>query len=148
LHAQSHTPFDQFAVKFELATDKNDQAAFGESQFPKPLEKTFPNLGKLSVYEGKTIIRVPVTVSADAKTGALKLSGNVTFQACDENSCFPPETINYSIDTKVVAAGDAVTANPDYPVEEKKPATEPTTMPAAKTEATPPAAVNGQTTIF
>ena len=139
LHAQSHTPFDEYAIKFDLTPDKNDQASFGTTVFPPGQEKTFPNLGKLSVYEGKTIIRVPVTINTDAKPGALKLSGSVTFQACNEVSCFPPETITFSIDTTVVAADAEVKANPDYP-EDKTPATpeaKPTTKPAA---AVPPAA--------
>lgn len=151
LHAQSHTPFDEFAIKFELATDKSDQVSFGEARYPDPLVKTFPNLGKLSVYEGKTIIRVPVTINADAKPGALKLSGNVTFQACNADTCFPPETINFSVDTKVVAAEQPVTANPDYPAEQNSaPAAAPTTAPAAHAE-TPPAvqtADSASSTIF
>jgi thiol:disulfide interchange protein DsbD len=151
LHAQSHTPIDEYAIKFEVATDKNDQAGFGGVEYPKPLEKTFPALGKMSVYVGRTIVRVPVTIGADAKPGALKLSGNVTFQACDDNSCFPPETVNWSISTTVVPADQPVQANPDYPAEKKDqaPTTAPTTAPAAKADVTlirP--AVEGQTAIF
>ena len=154
LHAQSHTPVDEYAIKFEVATDKNDQAAFGAVEYPKPLEKTFAALGKMSVYVGRTIVRVPVTIGADAKPGALKLSGNVTFQACDDNSCFPPETVNWSISTTVVPADQAVKANADYPADKKEtgPTTGPTTAPAVKADATPPSAspapVEGQTTIF
>ncbi len=140
LHAQSHTPVDAYAIKFELATDKNDQADFGTTRFPDATEKTFPNLGKLSVYEGKNVVRVPVTIHKDAKTGDLKLSGNVTFQACNDDTCFPPETINFSVNTKVVPTGDVVSDNPDYPAEKTKP----TTMPAAAPVAPAPPAAKGQ----
>ncbi len=133
LHAQSHTPVDDYAVKFDLATDKNPQADFGATRFPDPTIKTFPNLGKLSVYEGKNVIRVPVTIHGDAKTGDLKLSGSVTFQACNDDTCFPPETVNFSVDTKVVAAGDAVTPNADYPADKNPPTTLPAAAPAAPT---------------
>jgi hypothetical protein len=139
LHAQSHAPFDPDAVKFELTTDKNNQASFGEIQYPPGLEKTFPNLGKLSVYEGQTIVRIPVMVSADAKSGAIKLSGQITFQACNEESCFPPETVKYSVDTAVVPADQAVNPNPDYPAMKttESPTSAPTTEPAAKASIAP-----------
>ncbi len=137
LHVQSHTPVDEFAIKFEAATDKSDQFTPGEIQYPAGEIKNYAALGKLSVYQGKAIVRIPVTIGSDAKPGPLTISGSVTYQACNDDSCFPPETVKFSVDTNIVPADQAVKPNPDYPAD-KKATTVPTTMPA-QGAITPPA---------
>ena len=79
LHAQSHTPLDEYAIPLVVTPNKNDLAKFGDVEYPPALEKVFPNLGKLSVYEGKTVIQIPVTIDAWAKPGPLTFSGKVFF---------------------------------------------------------------------
>jgi thiol:disulfide interchange protein DsbD len=135
LHAQSHTPVDEYAIKFELTPKKNELASFGDVQYPPGIDRTFPNLGKLNVYLGKTVFLVPVEIKTDAKPGPLTLAGSVFFQACNDDACFPPEKIKYSVDTAVVGGDVAVTPNPAFdgtiPKHITAPATGPTTAPAA-----------------
>jgi thiol:disulfide interchange protein len=137
LHAQSHTPVDDFAIKFELKPDKSSAATFGDVIYPAGIDQTYPSLGKLNVYEGKTVIQVPVTIASDAKTGAITLTGKVRFQACNNDTCFPPENVKFSIATNVVAADQAVEHNPAFDQAVAPPV--PTTGPAA----TQPASVAG-----
>jgi thiol:disulfide interchange protein len=63
-------------------------------------------------------VRVPVTVAASAAPGPVTLSGRVSFQACDDTACFPPERDSFAAEVNVVA-GPA-----------SQPATAPATQPA------------------
>ena len=148
LHAQSHTPVDEFAIKFELSGDENPKVKFGDVQFPAAKELVLPELGKLSVYQGKTVFLLPVTIASDAKPGPLKISGQVTYQACNDVSCFGPENPVFSINTQVVPAEQAVTKNPAFPEVPviQDPTTKPATQPAAKPAAVTPTPGGGNTT--
>jgi thiol:disulfide interchange protein DsbD len=115
LHAQSHTPVDDYAIKFEVTPGKSDAVDWGEVKYPAGLEKTFPNLGKLNVYEGKTVIELPLKIKPGMKPGPLTLAGTVHFQACNEETCFPPEDVKFSVQTTVVPAASTTAANNDFP---------------------------------
>jgi thiol:disulfide interchange protein DsbD len=115
LHAQSHTPSDPSYIQFVLTPTADPSATWGDVQYPAGKDITLPELGKLNVYVGKTIILIPVTISADAKAGPLALTGKVFFQACNDTTCFRPETIQFSVDAPVLAAGVPAVANPLFP---------------------------------
>ena len=40
---------------------------FGEVEYPTGHDEEYPGLGKLNVYTGKVVVRVPVEVKPDAK---------------------------------------------------------------------------------
>ena len=104
LHAQSHTPLDENFIKFEIKPDANPAVTFGDPKYPPGKVENYPALGKLSVYTGQVVFYIPVTVKADAKPGPLEITGKLTFQACDDKVCFPPESPRFSIKTEIVAA--------------------------------------------
>ena len=111
LHAQSHTPLDENFIKFEIKPDANPSVSFGEPKYPPGKVEDYPALGKLSVYTGRVVTYVPLAVKPDAKPGPIELTGKVTFQACDDKVCFPPESPRFTIKTQIVAAGTAATPN-------------------------------------
>ena len=110
LHAQSHRPLDPYAVKCELTLANVPGIVFGQIEYPKGTEAEFPALGKLSVYTGRVIILVPVTPTADAKPGPIKLSGSVQLQVCNGETCFAPEEDDFNVDTAVADAGTPIDA--------------------------------------
>jgi thiol:disulfide interchange protein DsbD len=107
-HAQSHTPLDEFAIKCELKLDAASGIEFGEAVYPAGKIQDYPQLGKLSIYSGRAIIIVPITVSKDAKVGPISLSGKVTMQICNDDTCFPPEDVAFSVNTTNVPVGASV----------------------------------------
>ena len=107
-HAQSHTPLDDSAIKCELTLDPVPGITFGDIAYPDGKVEEYPQLGKLSVYTGKTIIYVPVTVTGSAPPGKIKLTGKLEMQICDNNTCFPPDSDVVSVDTEIVPEGTAV----------------------------------------
>ncbi len=108
-HAQSHTPLDDNLVKFAVQIDPFDSVNFGQPAYPPGLKETYPKLGTLSVYQGKITVYVPVRVGKPAP-GPAKLTGSVTAQLCDDSTCFQPASTAFSLDTRIVAAGESVEA--------------------------------------
>jgi DsbC/DsbD-like thiol-disulfide interchange protein len=50
----------------------------------------------VNVYEGKATIAVPFSVAKAAKPGKQKLTANVGYQTCNDQTCLPPETVPVS----------------------------------------------------
>ena len=111
LHAQSHTPLKDNLIAFDVKLDANPAVTIGDPIFPEAELHEYPALGKLSVYTGRVIVYVPVTVKADAPPGPLKLTGRATYQICDDKACFQPERPKFEIDANVAAAGESVQPN-------------------------------------
>ena len=110
-HAQSRTPSQDYLIKFDIKLDENEALTFGEPVFPKGHDEEYPGLGKLNVYTGTVVIRVPVEVKADAKQGDVKITGKLTYQICDDKACYPPESPKFEIRSKVVEKGAEVRPN-------------------------------------
>lgn len=72
---------------------------------------------KYAVYEGRVAILVPVTVASDAAPGEYDLAIDLTFQACDDQTCLAPagETLRATltvIATGAVPSGEVAEADP------------------------------------
>ena len=107
-HAQSRTPTQEYLIKFDVTLEENPAVTFGEVIYPTGKEETYPQLGKLSVYTGRVVVYIPFEIKPDAKPGAPKIAGRLTYQICDDKSCFPPERPKFTIETRVAAPGEAV----------------------------------------
>jgi thiol:disulfide interchange protein len=107
-HAQSRTPLEDFYVKFDAKLDEHPALKFGDPVYPKGEEKTYPALGKLSVYEGQVVVHIPVEVKADAPPGPVKIAGKLKYQICNDQLCFPPESPKFTVETKVVGKDEKV----------------------------------------
>jgi thiol:disulfide interchange protein DsbD len=138
-HAQSHTPSSDDYIPTELTLDPASGIDFGKPIYPPGIEENYPALGKLNVYEGKVTIFVPLQVKADAAAGSATIKGKLRYQICDDRQCYMPETSPVKLETKIVAAGDAVSpANAElfagYQPSASAEAPPPTTQPYRVTE--------------
>jgi hypothetical protein len=74
----------------------------GAVKYPKGQEKSFVFADKpLSVYEGTVAVQVALKAEGGAKPGARSLSAQLHVQACDEQVCYPPGTIDLTIPVEV-----------------------------------------------
>jgi thiol:disulfide interchange protein DsbD len=64
----------------------------------------------LSVYDGTVTIRLPVSVTSGAAPGARSLAGKLRFQACNDQLCLPPSTVEFKLAVDVASAGGGATA--------------------------------------
>ena len=85
----------------------------GFAEWPE-LHGVKANLGEgektYAVYEGRAVIRVPVTVAADATPGEYSFGLVVDYQACDDTQCLMPETVQPEVVINILAAN-----TPDLP---------------------------------
>lgn len=55
----------------------------------------------LSVYSGKLVLKVPITVSAVAKLKSVRLRGKFRFQPCNDSICFFPVSLPIEIPIEI-----------------------------------------------
>ncbi len=68
-HAQSHTPHSENLIPCTVRMEEAAGVEFGDAVYPAGKDETYPDLGVVSVYTGKTIIYVPLKVQCGRKGG-------------------------------------------------------------------------------
>jgi thiol:disulfide interchange protein len=110
LHAQSHHPNIPDMIAFDVQLDPNPAIDASAAIYPADQIFTISGLGPQPVYTGHVIVYVPFTVKPNAKLGSITLSGKATWQACNENVCFPPQkNATFSVQAQIVDASAAPT---------------------------------------
>ncbi|MGC4030326.1 MAG: protein-disulfide reductase DsbD family protein [Tepidisphaeraceae bacterium] len=120
LHAQSNKPSSEDYIPFTVTMKPAAGIKFGEVVYPPGEDKTYELLGKLNVYTGRVVVKVPLTAEAGT-TGPITISGFARYQACNDTACFPPKRLPIQV---VLTVGDGPPAT-------SQPTTKPTTAPAA-----------------
>ncbi len=93
LHVQSSKPLDKFLVATKLDVETPSGMMVGPISYPRPLMRNLKfSKAAVAVYEGKAMIRFNVTVPANYSGGSGEIKGKLRFQACNDDSCFPPVT--------------------------------------------------------
>ena len=93
LHVQSSKPLDKFLVATKLDVETPAGMKVGPISYPRPLMRKLKfSKGNVAVYEGKSMIRFNVTVPPGYSGGSGEIKGKLRFQACNDESCFPPVT--------------------------------------------------------
>jgi thiol:disulfide interchange protein DsbD len=93
LHVQSHRPLDKFLIGTKLDVETRTGMNVGAISYPRALVKQLKFSKKpVAVYEGRVMIRFNVTVPANYSGGSGEIKGKLLFQACNDESCFPPVT--------------------------------------------------------
>ena len=93
LHVQSNKPLDKFLVATKLDVETPSGMNVGPITYPRALMRKLKfSKNTVAVYEGKTMIRFNVTVPANYSGGSGDIKGKLRFQACNDESCFPPVT--------------------------------------------------------
>ena len=93
LHVQSSKPLDKFLIPTKLDVETPSGMKVGPISYPRALMRNLKfSKGAVAVYEGKAMIRFNVTVPANYSGGSGDIKGKLRFQACNDESCFPPIT--------------------------------------------------------
>jgi thiol:disulfide interchange protein DsbD len=93
LHVQSSKPLDKFLVATKLDVETPPGMNVGPIIYPRALTRKLKfSKNNVAVYEGRTTIRFNVTVPANYSGGSGEIKGKLRFQACNDESCFPPVT--------------------------------------------------------
>ena len=93
LHVQSSKPLDKFLVATKLDVETPSGMQVGPISYPRAQMRNLKFSKKaVAGYEGRAILRFNVTVPANYSGGAGEIKGKLRFQACNDESCFPPMT--------------------------------------------------------
>jgi thiol:disulfide interchange protein DsbD len=106
------------SADYLIATDLRSEAPAGfktgEVAYPKGELHTFSFSKKpLNVYEGKVVLRADVTALPDAPLGAQHIPLKLRYQACSNEVCLPPVTLD--VDVPVNVASSPTSARPAHP---------------------------------
>jgi thiol:disulfide interchange protein DsbD len=93
LHVQSSKPLDKFLIATKLEVETPSGMQVGPVIYPRAVMRKLKFSKRMvAVYEGRAVVRFNVTVPASYSGGSGEIKGKLRFQACDDDSCFPPVT--------------------------------------------------------
>ncbi len=109
-HVHSDKPLDEFLIPTRLQIEPTAGFSVGEIVYPKPIliDAGFSD-EKLAVFEEKFALGARIVVDASVAPGEYTVPASLRYQACDDEKCLPPKTIQVPLTLKVVAAGASVT---------------------------------------
>ena len=114
-HINARKPSAEYLIPTDLRA--NLPAGFksaGEVSYPQGELHTFTfTKTPLNVYQDKVVLRVPLAAQSDAPLGAQKISLKLRYQACSQEVCLPPVTLD--VDAPVTIAATAANSRPAHP---------------------------------
>ncbi len=94
-HLQSAHPLDKYLLPTKLSAKPVPALKFGAPTYPKAriitVSKEMSPKGKLAVYVGRVVMRLPFTVAAGAAPGPRTIHVQLLSQACNARACSLPE---------------------------------------------------------
>lgn len=97
-HVNANPPTFPYLKATEVEFPQTPAVSVSFIVYPDPLTKKFEFADKpLAVYEGTTTIKVKLKADKSAQLGAQNLSGKLRVQACDEQVCYAPGTLDVSL---------------------------------------------------
>jgi thioredoxin:protein disulfide reductase len=93
LHVQSSKPLDKYLIATKLDVETPSGMKVGPVSYPRAVMRNLKfSKGAVAVYEGRATLRFNVTVPANYGGSSGEIRGKLRFQACNDESCFPPVT--------------------------------------------------------
>ena len=92
-HANSNRPLERFLIATQLQIEAPQGIRVGPILYPRAILRSLKfSKNKVSVFEGRTTIRFSVTVPRGFKGNSAELKARLKYQACNDDTCFPPQT--------------------------------------------------------
>ena len=93
-HVNANPATFDYLIATELSIDKSEGITFGKPVYPASEKRKFQFADQpLAVYEGNVQIKVSLQAASTAAKGKRTLAIHLRVQACDEEKCFPPDTL-------------------------------------------------------
>ena len=109
-HVNSSQPLAPELIPTQLHFSLPGEIALGKMQYPAGKLMSFPfdPSTKLSVYSGDLAIKGVVLAPGQASSGTYTIHGELKYQACDNNACYPPKKLPFAFNVKVGSGGKSV----------------------------------------
>jgi hypothetical protein len=102
-HINSSKPLEQELIPTQLHFSLPGEIAVGKMQYPAGKLMSFPfdPSTKLSVYSGDFVVRGLLIAPTKAATGTYTVHGELKYQACDNNACYPPKKLPFTFNVRI-----------------------------------------------
>jgi len=97
-HVNANPATFSYLIPTEVTAENSEQINVDKAIYPAAQTKKFQFAEKpLAVYEGEIQIKIPLRAKANSAKGSTSLPIKVRVQACDNEQCFPPATLNTTL---------------------------------------------------
>jgi DsbC/DsbD-like thiol-disulfide interchange protein len=101
-HVNANPPTFSYLKATTLELPTSEGVSLGSVSYPKALQKKFAFAEKeLAVYEGETELKAALKIDKTAPRGERSIPAQLRIQACDDQVCYPPGTIAFSIPVNI-----------------------------------------------
>jgi len=101
-HVNANPPTFPYLKATELEITPADGVSVEFMTYPDALTKKFAFAEKpLAVYEGATAVKARLKADKSSKPGAHNLSAKLRVQACDEQVCYAPGTLDVNVPVNI-----------------------------------------------
>ena len=116
-HINSNQPKSELLIPTTLKLEPpSDLASEGVTYPPgKDLSFPFDPSEKLNVYSDEFTVRAKLSADRKASPGNFTVHGQLNYQACSDNACFPPKNIPLQFDVKVSRPSTGHRGTPQSP---------------------------------
>lgn len=107
-HVNAREKSEEYLIATDLKAQLPTGFTAGEVVYPKGKLETFTFSKKpLNVYQGKVILRLPVTALETAPLGEQHIPLKLRYQACSTELCLPPTTVPLDAVVNIAASPSA-----------------------------------------
>lgn len=93
LHVQSDTPRDPSLIATKLTLSPPPGVSVRRTSYPKATDLTQRGSAEpLAVFSGTFDVDVDVAIARSVRPGTLEIPGELRYQSCTDQVCFPPST--------------------------------------------------------
>jgi hypothetical protein len=101
-HINANPPTYPYLKATELEIAPADGVSAGPVTYPSPINREFPFAEKpIAVYEGQAELKTTLRADKSAKKGERGIPAKLRIQACDNQVCYPPGTIDLRIPVNI-----------------------------------------------
>jgi len=101
-HINANPPTYPYLKATELEISPAEGISVAFVTYPKALNKKFPFADKpLAVYEGETGLKATLKTDKAAKPGQQSISARLRIQACDDQVCYAPGTLQLDLPVNI-----------------------------------------------
>jgi DsbC/DsbD-like thiol-disulfide interchange protein len=97
-HVNANPPSFPYLRATEITVQTGDGLSVGFITYPTALTKKFSFADQpLAVYEGNAVVKVMLKATASATKGQRSLPAKIQIQACDDQVCYAPGSLELSL---------------------------------------------------
>jgi len=101
-HVNSNKPSEEYLIPLKLTWTATGALEPGAIVYPKPTQEKYEFADKpLSVLTGSFDIVASFKIASNASAGPGSAAGKLRYQACNNRACFPPKTVDVSVNYQI-----------------------------------------------